>query len=179
VDRDRARALLAQVAAGHVAPDDALDALVMAPYDDLGHSRPDVSRALRTGDPEVVYGAGKTTGQVLDVVAALAGDRAVLVTRASADAVDALRERYPAAVVDGGTVAVGPLPRLVDSRVTRWGGGLPQYAVGHLQLVARLRRALPAGLAVAGAAYDGVGVPACAHSGLLAARAVALGAVRG
>ena len=111
VDRDRARALLAQVAAGHVAPDDALDALVMAPYDDLGHSRPDVSRALRTGDPEVVYGAGKTTGQVLDVVAALAGDRAVLVTRASADAVDALRERYPAAVVDGGTIAVGPLPR--------------------------------------------------------------------
>lgn len=75
--------------------------------------------------------------------------------------------------------AVGPLPLLVDSRVTRWGGGLPQYAVGHLKLVARLRRALPAGLAVAGAAYDGVGVPACAHSGLLAARAVALGAVRG
>jgi oxygen-dependent protoporphyrinogen oxidase len=68
--------------------------------------------------------------------------------------------------------AVGPLPRLVDSRVTRWGGGLPQYAVGHLDLVGRLRSALPAGLAVAGAAYDGVGVPAVARSGLEAARAV-------
>ena len=73
--------------------------------------------------------------------------------------------------------AVGPLPRLVDSRVTRWGGGLPQYQVGHLALVARLRRSLPPGLAVAGAAYDGVGVPAVARSGQQAARAVLAGDV--
>jgi oxygen-dependent protoporphyrinogen oxidase len=69
---------------------------------------------------------------------------------------------------------VGPLPRLVDSRVTRWGGGLPQYAVGHLDLVRRVRVAVAGqpGLAVAGAAYDGVGVPACARSGREAARSV-------
>ena len=68
--------------------------------------------------------------------------------------------------------AVGPLPALVDSRVTRWGGGLPQYAVGHLDLVQRVRSAVAQqrGLAVAGAAYDGVGVPACARSGREAAR---------
>ena len=110
MDRDRAQALLARVAAGEVAPGDALDALVMAPYDDLGHSRADTSRALRTGDPEVVYGAGKTAQQVLDVVAALASDRAVLVTRATADTVDALQARHPDAVVEGATVAVGALP---------------------------------------------------------------------
>lgn len=110
MDRDRARALLAQVARGDVAPEDALDALVMAPYEDLGHTRADLSRAMRTGDPEVVYGAGKTTGQVLDVVAALRSERAVLVTRADADTVGALRARHPDAVVDGSTVAVGPLP---------------------------------------------------------------------
>jgi oxygen-dependent protoporphyrinogen oxidase len=69
-------------------------------------------------------------------------------------------------------LAVGDLPRLVDTRVTRWGGGLPQYGVGHLDVVARLRAALPPGLAVAGAAYDGVGVPAVARSGLQAAHAV-------
>ncbi len=69
-------------------------------------------------------------------------------------------------------LAVGPLPRLVDSRVTRWGGGLPQYAVGHLDRVRRTREAVARhpGLAVAGAAYDGVGVPACAKSGREAAR---------
>jgi oxygen-dependent protoporphyrinogen oxidase len=74
-------------------------------------------------------------------------------------------------------LAVGPLPRLVDSRVTRWGGGLPQYAVGHRDRVRRIRTAvagLPA-LAVAGAAYDGVGVPACARSGREAAQAVLAG----
>ncbi|MDQ4038244.1 MAG: protoporphyrinogen oxidase [Actinomycetota bacterium] len=50
--------------------------------------------------------------------------------------------------------------------VTRWGGGLPQYTVGHLDRVATVRSAVAAipGLAVAGAAYDGVGVPACIRS---------------
>ncbi len=80
-----------------------------------------------------------------------------------------------AAVLDELALAVGPLPRLLDSRITRWGGGLPQYAVGHLTLVARLRSSLPAGLAVAGAAYDGVGVPAVAKSGQDAARALLAG----
>lgn len=74
-----------------------------------------------------------------------------------------------AAVLAELRLAVGELPPLLDSRVTRWGGGLPQYAVGHLDLVARLRAALPDGLAVAGAAYDGVGVPAVARSGQEAA----------
>jgi protoporphyrinogen/coproporphyrinogen III oxidase len=50
----------------------------------------------------------------------------------------------------------------VGSHLQRWGGGLPQYAVGHLERVARIRAALEAvpGLAVCGAAYDGVGIPA-------------------
>ncbi len=50
-----------------------------------------------------------------------------------------------------------------DAIVTRWGGGLPQYSVGHLDRVARIRAGVAAqpGLAVCGAAYDGVGIPAC------------------
>ena len=62
----------------------------------------------------------------------------------------------------------------MDSRVVRWGGGLPQYAVGHLDLVRRVREGVARWprLAVAGAAYDGVGVPACARSGRTAAQAV-------
>jgi oxygen-dependent protoporphyrinogen oxidase len=50
----------------------------------------------------------------------------------------------------------------VGSQVQRWGGGLPQYAVGHLERVTRIRAAVRAvpGLAVCGAAYDGVGIPA-------------------
>jgi protoporphyrinogen/coproporphyrinogen III oxidase len=49
------------------------------------------------------------------------------------------------------------------TRVSRWGGALPQYTVGHLDRVAAIRATVAAqpGLAVCGAAYDGVGIPAC------------------
>lgn len=59
----------------------------------------------------------------------------------------------------------------VDALVTRWGGGLPQYAVGHVERVARVRAAVAAvaGLGVCGAAYDGVGIPACVASAQAAA----------
>ena len=62
----------------------------------------------------------------------------------------------------------------VEAVVSRWGGALPQYAVGHPARVARVRRALAdhPTLAVCGAAYDGVGVPACIASGRAAASAV-------
>lgn len=67
-------------------------------------------------------------------------------------------------------VAGGP----VDARVSRWGGGLPQYSVGHLDRVASIRAGIAAepGLAVCGAAYDGVGIPACIATARLAANQV-------
>ncbi|WP_455358341.1 protoporphyrinogen oxidase [Streptomyces sp. SYSU K21746] len=67
--------------------------------------------------------------------------------------------------------AVGLAARPVASTVTRWNGGLPQYPVGHLGRVARIREAvggLP-GLRVCGAVYDGVGIPACIASARRAA----------
>lgn len=55
---------------------------------------------------------------------------------------------------------------VMSSTVQRWGGGLPQYEVGHRGLVAGLRAELDdhPGLAVCGAAYDGVGIAACLGS---------------
>ncbi|MHC6625681.1 protoporphyrinogen oxidase [Streptomyces globosus] len=71
--------------------------------------------------------------------------------------------------------AVGLTAKPVASTVTRWDGGLPQYPVGHLDRVARIRAAVGAlpGLAVCGALYDGVGIPACIASAGKAADAVA------
>ena len=54
-------------------------------------------------------------------------------------------------------------PEPIETRLVRWGGGLPQYLVGHPARVAAIRaqvREVP-GLAIAGAAFEGVGVPAC------------------
>ncbi|MFF3576273.1 protoporphyrinogen oxidase [Streptomyces mirabilis] len=62
--------------------------------------------------------------------------------------------------------ATGLAAEPVATRVTRWDDGLPQYPVGHHSRVARVREhvaKLP-GLAVCGAAYDGVGIPACVAS---------------
>ena len=65
----------------------------------------------------------------------------------------------------------------VDTRVSRWGGGLPQYTVGHLDRVARIRASVAAqpGLAVCGASYDGIGIPACIASARAAADQVIAG----
>jgi oxygen-dependent protoporphyrinogen oxidase len=70
--------------------------------------------------------------------------------------------------------ATGVRGRPAEARVTRWGGGLPQYSVGHLDRVARVRAGVAAqpGLAVCGAAYDGVGIPACIASARQAARGI-------
>ena len=70
--------------------------------------------------------------------------------------------------------AIGLCVRPVDSHVQRWGGGLPQYAVGHLDRVRNIRSAVAQvpGLAVCGAAYDGLGIPACIASAELAATQV-------
>lgn len=66
------------------------------------------------------------------------------------------------------------LPAPLDTHVQRWGGGLPQSAVGHRDLVATVLDSVARqpGLAVAGAVYDGVGIPACIASGRAAARQV-------
>ncbi|RCV52470.1 protoporphyrinogen oxidase [Marinitenerispora sediminis] len=65
----------------------------------------------------------------------------------------------------------------VDQRISRWEPGLPQYAVGHAARVARARAALAGlpGLALCGAAYDGVGIPACIAGGTAAAARIAAG----
>lgn len=65
----------------------------------------------------------------------------------------------------------------IGRRVTRWPAALPQYSVGHLDRVRRIREGVAAlpGLAVCGAAYDGLGIPACIASARLAADQVLAG----
>ncbi len=67
--------------------------------------------------------------------------------------------------------AVGVRGAPVDVRVSRWGGGLPQYSVGHLHRAAAIRAGIltQPGLAICGAAFDGVGIPACIATARLAA----------
>ena len=71
-----------------------------------------------------------------------------------------------------GMILGAPLPEALAATVTRWGGALPQYGVGHFDRVAAARAALPPTLALAGAAFDGIGIAACVRSGEVAAQAL-------
>jgi NCAIR mutase (PurE)-related protein len=121
MDRSQVRELLAAVATGAVDPDEATHRLVSGPlgdaggFRDLGFARLDTHRALRTGDPETVYAAGKHPDQTVALLAELRAahpQRPALATRLSAAAADAIRVAFPAAAVDpdAGAAAVGPLP---------------------------------------------------------------------
>ncbi|MEP6689193.1 MAG: nickel pincer cofactor biosynthesis protein LarB [Gemmatimonadales bacterium] len=89
--------LLADVAAGRLAPRAALDRLRHLPYEDLAFARIDHHRALRQGQPEVVFCEGKTLEQVVAICERLAAATgAFLGTRASEAMAEALRRRFPA-----------------------------------------------------------------------------------
>ena len=80
-------------------------------------------------------------------------------------------ELVDVALTDLRTVLGAEVPDPAAAHVQRWGGGLPQYAVGHGSRLAPTRE-VPPGVALCGAAYDGVGIPACIASGRAAARSV-------
>jgi oxygen-dependent protoporphyrinogen oxidase len=88
-------------------------------------------------------------------------------------------QRDDSELLDGAVMdlreATGLHVPLLDAVVTRWGGALPQYAVGHLDRVARIEAAVSSvpGLALCGAAYRGVGIPAVIASGAQASTRVA------
>jgi pyridinium-3,5-biscarboxylic acid mononucleotide synthase len=98
VRRERVRDLLSRVADGSVPVDSALASLAQEPAESLGFATIDHHRALRQGFPEVIYGAGKTTVQLVGIAQRIAerGD-GVLATRVADDAVPALLTALPAA----------------------------------------------------------------------------------
>jgi pyridinium-3,5-biscarboxylic acid mononucleotide synthase len=98
VRRERVRDLLGKVADGSMPIESALVSLSQEPSESLGFATIDHHRALRQGFPEVVYGAGKTTEQLVAIAQRIAerGD-GVLVTRVAPESVAPLLEALPGA----------------------------------------------------------------------------------
>jgi pyridinium-3,5-biscarboxylic acid mononucleotide synthase len=133
VIREHALHLLQQVLEGRLSPNDAVEALSIAPFESLGFATVDHHRALRQGHPEVVFGQGKTSGQIAAIVSSLAarGD-GFLVTRASPEVQEILRRSYPQSEINeiARTVYLSPerplLPRTgIVSVVTAGTSDLP------------------------------------------------------
>ncbi len=95
MDTAQLRALLAQVSAGAVDVDAAMERMRHLPFENLGFAMVDHHRALRHGVPEVVLGSGKTTEQVSAIVASLLARASnVLVTRVSAETAERLKREH-------------------------------------------------------------------------------------
>lgn len=96
---EQLEALLADVAAGRLAPPAALEKLRHLPFEDLPFARIDHHRVLRQGHPEVVFCEGKTADQVVAICERLeAVSGWFLGTRANEDLAQRLRARFPALV---------------------------------------------------------------------------------
>jgi NCAIR mutase (PurE)-related protein len=114
------RSLLEAVSTGSAEPGTAasqiLDALRSAPFDDLGFARVDQHRHVRQGFPEVVLGLGKTPTQIAAIAERIvSAGHSLLVTRATLEAFDAVRDVVPRAAFHGEaraiTLSQGEIPR--------------------------------------------------------------------
>jgi len=77
------RKMLEEVKSGALSVDEALLKLKKEPFQDIGYAKVDLHRTLRQGVPEVIYGAGKTTGQIAGIADVLLenGQETIIVTR--------------------------------------------------------------------------------------------------
>ncbi len=106
---EKLKTLLEQVKDGEVAVDAALQSLRTLPFEDLGFSKIDHHRQLRTGFPEVIFCQGKTVEHVKQISERiLAAGHPLLATRATPDMYEAVKAIQPAARYNdlGRTIAV-------------------------------------------------------------------------
>ncbi|MFV0401493.1 MAG: nickel pincer cofactor biosynthesis protein LarB [Oscillospiraceae bacterium] len=119
--------LLQAVQRGDMAPEDAVEKLRLAPFEDLGYAKIDHHRGLRQGVPEVIYGQGKTPEQILGITRGMLerGERNVLITRMSAEAAALVGESCPLEyhpIPKIGIAAKKEIPDPVGSIVVASGG---------------------------------------------------------
>jgi NCAIR mutase (PurE)-related protein len=121
VDRSQLAQLLAEVRAGTVAPEDAARQIGALPYKEVAQAVVlDHHRELRTGIPELVYGASKTAEQIAQAMAELNKDGGALATRVDADKAAAVLAALPGATYHelarivrlGGTPPRAPCARI-------------------------------------------------------------------
>jgi hypothetical protein len=99
VNEDKLREILQALRDGTTTIDAVLERLRLMPYEDLGFARVDHHRALRRGFPEVIFGEGKSAGQITEIMKAMLTQGAnVLVTRVDADKAKTVKKEIKDAV---------------------------------------------------------------------------------
>ncbi len=100
--------LLLGVQNGTVSVDDALLQLKQQPFEDLGFAKVDLHRKVRQGANEVIYGEGKTAGQIIGILDAMKqnGQENVLITRLDKEKATAINEKSPITYYENARLAI-------------------------------------------------------------------------
>jgi hypothetical protein len=99
VQESQIRAILEQIAGGGLSSDEGLQRLRHLPFEDIGVAQVDHHRGLRQGQPEVIFGQGKSVDQISRIMEVMHGRGSnLLVTRLDHDKATALQQLFPAAV---------------------------------------------------------------------------------
>jgi NCAIR mutase (PurE)-related protein len=96
VDKTELESLLQRIKNGEIELEQALDILRDFPLMDLGFAQLDTHRTLRQGLPEVIFGQGKTSEQIVEIISHLsATENVVLVTKLSDETLGILKQKFP------------------------------------------------------------------------------------
>lgn len=89
------KALINKIKTGEIDVDSALKKLKSLPYEDIGFAKVDNHRSLRQGMPEIVFGAGKTKEQIVQIMDVLVkGGNDAIVTRTNKDVFNHARKKH-------------------------------------------------------------------------------------
>lgn len=108
------RKLLEGVRSGEVPVDDALLKIKTQPFEDIGYAKIDLHRKSRQGVAEIIYGAGKTAGQMIGIVRSMQknGQNTILITRLSAEKAEQMAEQISFCYHEEAKVGiVGEIPK--------------------------------------------------------------------
>lgn len=114
MEQNAVRKLLEEVSKGTTSIDSALLALKKAPFEDLGFAKLDYHRGLRQGTAEVIYGAGKTSEQMVKIIKNMQANeqKTILLTRVSPQAAKEIQQQVPMEYYAMGRVGiVGNMPK--------------------------------------------------------------------
>jgi NCAIR mutase (PurE)-related protein len=108
------KTLLDMVAEGKITPDEATLKLKIKPFEELGFAKVDCHRGLRQGVGEVIYGAGKTSEQIVEISNSLInnGQKNVLITRLSAEKAEYISKATDLKYYETGKIGIiGEMPK--------------------------------------------------------------------
>lgn len=133
MDKQELKELLLDVAEGKTSVDEAVNKFKTEPFKDLGFAKIDNHRGIRQGIAEVIYGAGKTPEQIVEIAKNMIDQKTILITRLSKDAAEYVGKSLPLKYYEIGNIGiVGEMPKpSIDSKIVVATGGTSDMAVAE------------------------------------------------